>query len=151
MTLIDDVNAGLAAVSTPDATTPLVLDEHGRCEITAPMPPGLDGVPDQVTIMVSATDSGLTLRAPLAALDGDLGAAAGAALLRRQFFPDQSGGISYAIADAEDVLVAIYHWVVGHVSTDDFTELLSHFITIWVDMVGEVAGMADAERSIRML
>ena len=122
-----------------------------QCEIRVPLPAGLiDGL-EALDVTVRYADAGaapvISFISPLAALDEepDDGAAGGFAmtLLRRQFFPTQTEGASFAIADREDVLVAIHHWLPAEVTDDEFARMFSRFVSAALLLRGEVVTAAE--------
>lgn len=154
MPLKEDVNAALEAMSRPDASSKLKLDDAGRCTIPVPMPPDIADLTDgalMINVEVSGTGRYFTLSSPIATIDQKTGGEFLRALLNRQFYADQVSGASFAIGGREDVLVSVYHWALDSISPDDFTALFKGFITASLDLIDEVGSMARKERRVKPL
>lgn len=122
------LNAALAAASN-DPDEPYSLDGN-ECTLAVPLPPDLiDGL-HELTVTIQLTGDIVSLISPLASMTRpELPAPVGTALLRRQFFPSQTEGASFAIADREDVLVAQYHWMPTTITLDEFSETFGRFVS----------------------
>jgi hypothetical protein len=137
----DQLDAALAFISR-DPHKPHRLDGD-RCSIQVPLPPGLVEGLDvvEVTVRLSGGDpSGgiISFISPLASLTEDqLSGEFATALLRRQFFATQTDGASFAIADREDVLVAIHHWMPDQITPAEFTHVFGRFVSAAVRLHGE--------------
>ena len=154
MPLKEDVNAALEAMSRPDASSKLTLDDAGRCTVPVPMPPEiaeLTGGALMINVEMSGTGRYFTLSSPIATVDLKTGSEFLRALLYRQFYADQVSGASFAIGGREDILVSVYHWALDSVSPDDFAELFKGFISASLDLIDEVGNMARRERRVKPL
>lgn len=138
----DELNAALASISR-HPEHPHRLDGDS-CSIRVPLPPGLvDGLDAvEVTVRLSgqpASGAIVSLIAPLASLTGNgLTAEFAGSLLRRQFFGTQTDGACFALADREDVLVAIHHWLPDQITPEGFSVLFGRFVGAAVLLYGEV-------------
>lgn len=140
--LEDALNAALAAASN-NADQPYRL-ERGECTMAVPLPSGLiDGL-DELAVTVRASGEIVSFISPLAALTvPEIPADAATALLRRQFFPVQTDGAGFAVADREDVLVAQYHWIPLDLTPDAFSAVFGRFVTATLRLRDEVTRMAS--------
>lgn len=148
MALRDDVNAGLAAITSPVRT----LDGGGACLLTLPVPPAIVQLTDDelpVNVAISSTGRFLTLSSPLAVIEGELSHAVAFALLNRQFHADQGQGVGFAIGAEEDVLVAVYHWVLPAITPQEFRELFEHFTSTTLELVQIVGELASIRPEVR--
>ena len=154
MTLEEDVNAALESMSRLNASSTLALDDAGRCTIPVPMPPEIADLADGalvINVEMSGTGRYFTLSSPLATIDENTGADFLRALLYRQFYADQVSGAGFAIGGREDVLVAVHHWALDKISTDEFSALFKGFISASLDLIDEVNNMARKERRVAPL
>ena len=152
MGLQEDVNAGLAALSGPEAPSQLGLDSSGRCTVPVPMPASLvelEGGVLPVTVEGSGTGRFFTLSSPIAAINGQPSSDFFRALLNRQFHADQVAGGSFAVGGAEDMLVAVYHWMLDSITPEEFVALFKNFISATLDLIDEVDNMARRERLVK--
>jgi hypothetical protein len=138
----DALNAALAASSNnPDQPLRLEGDE---CDITVPMPPGLVDDLDELSVTVRISGDIVSFISPLAALtEAEVPADSATALLRRQFFSLQTGGVGFAIADREDVLVAQYHWIPIELTPEAFSTIFSRFVSATLGLRDEITRMAS--------
>lgn len=137
----DALNAALAAASN-DEDQPYRL-EQGECRISVPLPPGLVDDLDELVVTVRLSGEIVSFISPLAALtEPELPADAATALLRRQFFSQQTDGAGFAIADREDVLVAQYHWIPTDLTPEAFSDIFGRFVTAALRLRDEVTRMA---------
>ena len=139
---VDLLNAALAEASV-DAEQPYRL-EDGECEIVVPLPAGLvDGLAELV-VTVRLSDDIVSFISPLATLTEDeIPADAATALLRRQFFAQQTDGAGFALADREDVLVAQYHWIPTELTPDAFAAIFGRFVSAAIRLRDEVIRMTS--------
>lgn len=154
MSLIDDINAALGTMSRPAPSPKLALDDAGRCAIPVPMPRDIVDLADgvlMVNVEISGTRRFFTLSTPIAAVDQRTSSEFFRALLYRQFYADQVSGASFAIGGSEDVLVAVYHWALDSITTDEFASLFKTFISASLDLIDEVVAMARRERRVKPL
>jgi hypothetical protein len=136
------LDAALATMSR-DVETPYRLDDDGRCQIRVPLPAGIvDGLA-VLDVTVSLGGEIVSFVSPLAAMIGarDAGDFA-VALLRRQFFGAQTDGAAFAIADREDVLVAVYHWYPVALTSEALAHVFGRFVGAVVHLHGEVVRAA---------
>ena len=137
----DALNAALAAASS-NTVRPHRL-ERGECTIAVPLPPGLIEGLAEVAVTVRLTGDIVSFIAPLAAVTEDeLPAEVGTALLRRQFYAQQTDGAGFAVSDREDVLVAQYHWIPIDLTPDAFAAIFGRFVTAALRLRDEVIRMA---------
>ncbi|MBD1890547.1 type III secretion system chaperone [Coleofasciculus sp. FACHB-SPT9] len=151
--LKDDVNAGLAAISKPDTSPKLILDESGSCKVPLPFPPSivkLSGGQLQVEIRMAKTGEFFTLLSPLAAVHGQLSREFLDALLHRQFYAEQVSSLSFAIAVVgdRDLLVAVHHWMLDAIAPEEFKGLFQKFISAVLSAIPEINNMASSEISL---
>ena len=154
MSLKEDVNGALAAMSAPNAPTKLALDDTGRCAIALPFPGDIVELDEgvlTVTVEVSPTSRFFTLSTPLAAVGRKTGGEFFKALLYRQFYADQVSGASFAVGGDEDVLVAVNHWTLDAITNGQFAELFKLFVSACLDLIDEVGTMAQRERNVKPL
>lgn len=146
----DALNAALAAVSA-DPDRPYQLDA-GECVISVPMPAGVvDGL-DELEVTVRLSGDIVSFISPLASLTApEVPADAATALLRRQFFAQQTDGAGFALADREDVLVAQYHWIPTELSVDAFSTIFGRFVSATLVLRDEVTRMASLGAPFRIL
>ena len=152
MPLREDVNGALEAMSTPNAPSKLALDDTGRCAITIPFPGDITQLAEgvlRVAVEISKTGRFFTLSTPIAAVDQNTGSEFFRALLYRQFYADQVSGASFAIGGSEDVLVAVNHWALDSITTDQFAELFKGFVSASLDLIDEVGEMVQRERRVK--
>jgi hypothetical protein len=137
----DELDAALAFISR-DPDEPHQLDGD-RCTIQVPLPPGLVEGLDAVEVTVRLSGGGasgeiVSLISPLASMtEEELSGTFATSLLRRQFFATQTDGASFAIADREDVLVAIHHWMPDRITPTAFTHVFGRFVSAAVRLHGE--------------
>lgn len=144
------LNAALAAAS--NGTDQQYRLDGGECSITVPMPPGLIEGLDELVITVRLSADIVSFLSPLAALaEDEVPAAAATALLRRQFFAQQTDGAGFAIADSEDVLVAQYHWIPIEITPDSFATILGRFVGATVRLRDEVIRMSSLGAPFHLL
>lgn len=154
MSLRDDVNAGLAAVSRASAPQPLVLDDAGWCGIPVPMPPSVIELADgqiMLEVQISKTQDFFTFSSPLAVVKSTPSARFSEALLRRQFYADHVSGAGFALAVVgdEDLLVSVYHWMLDSITPEQFRALFKKFIGAVFDHVEEINTMARREFKVK--
>ncbi len=151
MSLKEDLNLALEAMSNLDAPQNLELDESGRCTLPVLMPASLISLVDgrlMVTVELSRTGHLFTLSTPLAAFNGQPSSDFFSALFHKQFYADQVSGASLAIGGTEEVLVAVYHWMLDAITPDEFLSLFKNFVSASFDLIGEVGGLAANERRV---
>lgn len=139
--IADALDVALAAASA-DPGRPHRLD-NGHCTLSVPMPPGVvDGL-SELSVTVRLNGEIVTFFSPLASLtETEVPADAATALLRRQFFAQQTDGAGFAIADRDDILVAQYHWIPIEVTPDGFAEIFGRFVAAVLRLRDEVVSMA---------
>ena len=136
------LNAALAAASA-DADEAYRLHD-GECEIPVPLPAGLVEGLDELVVTIRVSGDIVSFITPLAALtEPDVTADAATALLRRQFFAQQTDGAGFAVADREDVLVAQYHWIPIDLTPEAFTSIFGRFVSAALRLRDEVSRMAS--------
>ncbi|HRE02300.1 MAG TPA: type III secretion system chaperone [Ilumatobacteraceae bacterium] len=139
--LTGDLNAALAAASN-NPKKPYQLDK-GQCTITMPLPAGLADGLDELTVTVRLIGEIVSFVSPLAHVtEPEIPADAATALLRRQFFAQQTDGAGFALADREDVLVAQYHWIPTGLTVDAFAAIFGRFVAATLRLRDEVAIMS---------
>lgn len=151
MSLKADLNVALEAMSNLDASEKLKLDESGRCTVPVLMPASLISLVEgrlMVTVELSGTGHLFTLLTPLAAINGKPSSDFFITLFHRQFFADQVSGASLAIGGTEEVLVAVYHWMLDAITPEEFLSLFKKFVSASFDLIGEVGVLADEERGV---
>jgi hypothetical protein len=152
MSLKEDINAGLVAISSPNKPPELVLDNSGCCTILVPLPASVVSLVDGqliVQVKLSRTGRFFTLLSPIGAIQEKLNREFFKALFYRQFYADQVSGVSIAINAENDTLVAVYHWMLESISPQDFSSLFQGFVTATLDLLGEISNMVEvAQNSI---
>ena len=149
MSLKEDLDLALKAMSNPDAPQNLELDESGRCNVPVLMPASLISLVEgrlMVTVELSGTGHLFTLLTPLAAINGKPSSDFFTELFHKQFYADQVSGASLAIGGTEEVLVAVYHWMLDAITPDEFLSLFKNFVSASFDLIGEVGVLAGKER-----
>ncbi len=154
MSLFQDVNAGLAAVSNPAADEPLKLDSSNWCGITIPMPPSVIRLADGqllVEVTMPRTLDSFTFSSALAILKDTPHQKFLEALLMRQFYAEQTSGANFAIAVTgdENVLVAVYHWTLDSITPEQFKALFKQFVSAVFDQIEEIKEMARQESKVK--
>lgn len=151
MPLRDDVLAGLAAIDAPDAASPLVLDDKGRCVVTVPIPEQVAALGDGrllVEVRMSRTGRAFSLRSALAKLRETPDSALLEALLQRHYHPDPVSGLAFALSAEDDAVVAVYHWILDAITPAQFSSLFAKFSTGTLTLVREIAAMARRDSSL---
>lgn len=151
MPLRDDVLAGLAAIDAPDARAPLTLDDKGRCLVTVPIPRQVAALDDSqllVEVRMSRTGRAFSLRTALAKLREIPDSALLEALLQRNYHPDQSSGLGFALSAEDDTVVAAYHWILDSITAAQFSALFARFSTGTLPLLREIANMARRDSSL---
>lgn len=146
MPLKEDINAGLAAISSPNKPQELVLDDSGCCKIIVPLPPSVVSLVDgQLVVQVKLSQTGrfFTFLSPIRGIDEKLSREFFKTLFYRQFYAEQVSGVSFAINGEDDTLVAVYHWMLESISPDDFSSLFQGFVTATLDLLREISNMTD--------
>ncbi|HEY9649182.1 MAG TPA: type III secretion system chaperone, partial [Coleofasciculaceae cyanobacterium] len=108
MSLKEDINTGLAAISSPNKSQELVLDDTGCCTIIVPLPASVVRLVDgQLVVQVKLSQTGrfFTFLSPIGAIQEKLGKEFFKALFYRQFYAEQVSGVSFAINAENDTLV----------------------------------------------
>ena len=104
-----------------------------------------------ITVEMSPTARFFTLYSPLAAITGKPGRDFLRELLNRQFHADQVSGSSLAIGGAEDMLVAVYHWMLDSITPQEFVALFKNFVSATFDLIGEVGHLSRRDRKVTAL
>ncbi len=155
MTLKEDVNAGLAKLSAPGSTEPFALDKKGVCAIPVPMPATVVEMADNrlmVRVELAPTESLFSLSTPLAIIKGTPKSEFFRTLLYRQRYADQVAGASLAVQaedEEQEALIAIYHWLLGAITPDEFAALFKQFIMAAITLVEEISQMARREEAVK--
>jgi len=146
----DALNRALAAVSS-DTAHPYRLEEH-QCSISVPLPAGLIDDLSVLVVTVRLTRDIVSFISPLASLtQAELPSDLATALLRRQFFASHTEGASFALADREDVLVALYHWMPVDITADGFSAIFGRFVSAALRLRDEVVHMAGQGAPLHVL
>lgn len=151
MTLQTDINAGLTAISDPNASPKLILDKSGSCFVTVPIPDSVAKLTDNqliIKIQISRTKRYFSLTTMIAKLNGTPNNKFLEALFHRQFYADQVSGVSLAINAEQNTLVSIYHWMIDSISPTQFSTLFQNFSLATLDIIKEVGIMAKKERQV---
>lgn len=153
MTLRQDIHAGLNELSQADASTSLVLDDERRCIIPVPIPPTVMALQDNqlvIEVVLSKTERFFSLLTPLAVIDGHLSQVCLESLFYRQFYADQVTASSFALAVAndDDILAGVYHWMLDTITPAQFRQLFQKFILAIFDLIGEVHDLAQQEPNL---
>jgi len=146
MSLIEDINAGLAALSEPNRPDKLVLDGSGRCNIKVFLPASVVKLKDSnlmIQVQISRTGRFFSLLSPIGVLKGNPSREFFAALFYRQFYADQVSGASLAINAEDHVVVAVYHWILESITPNDFSSLFQGFVAATLDLLREVRDLAE--------
>lgn len=145
-----DLNAALAAASK-DPHEPYSLDGN-ECTLAVPLPPGVIAGLDELVVTIQLTGDIVSFISPLASMgQSELPAPVATALLRRQFFPSQTEGANFAIADREDVLVAQYHWMPTAITADEFSETFGRFVSSALRLRDELKHMSSQGAPLTVL
>lgn len=150
MPLKEDINAGLAAISSPNKSQNLVLDDSGCCEIIIPLPASVVSLVDSqliVQVKLSQTGRFFTLLSPIGVIQKKLTREFFEALFYRQFYAEQVSGASFAINAENDTLVAVYHWMLESILPDDFSSLFQGFVTATLDLLREISNMTEVAQN----
>lgn len=154
MSLKEDINAGLAVISSPNNSQKLVLAHSGCCTIIVPLPASVVRLVDGqliVKVKISQTGRFFTLLSPIGVIQEKLSREFLEALFYRQFYAEQVSGASFAINGEDDTLVAVYHWMLESISPDDFSSLFQEFVTATLDLLREISNMTEiAQNSIKV-
>ena len=102
---------------------------------------------------MATSGDAFTLLAPLAELGEPYNVDLFAALLRHPADADQTGGASYAVVTEEtgEVLVAVHHWVLPSISTEDFKALLRAFASAVRGMRDDLQDIVGAGAPLRLV
>lgn len=154
MSLHEDVNAGLQAISRPGAEQPLTLDAEGWCGIPVPMLPEVIVLAEGqmlVEVRISPTGKYFSLFSALAVLRDTPRAKFLETLLRLQHNADHVSGISFGIAVTgdQDVLTSVYHWPLDSITPEQFRALFKQFVAAVFDHIGEIKSMAPREPRVK--
>lgn len=147
MTLISDIQAGIAALQPHHFDITERLADGGFAVILIPFPKAPVKLPnDELSIQIRLAAGGrfFTMFTALALVDGPIEASVYQHLLRRNYFADQVGAASYALMsmDEEDGLVAAIHWPFNHIEPAPFTGLFQNLIEAKFMMLKELLGMS---------
>jgi hypothetical protein len=98
-----------------------------------------------VQARMATSGSAFTLLAPLAELVEPYDVELFATLLRHPADPDRTGGAGYAVLTEEsgELLVALQHWVLPSISTDEFGALLRAFASAVRGMRDDIQDMVE--------
>lgn len=152
MSLRKDINAGLKAISSPNATTALVLDKSGGCMVSVPIPLTVADLVDSnlmIKVQLSRTERLFSLLSPLATLNGTPSQAFLETLFNRQFYADQVSGATLAINAEQETLIAVYHWMLDSITPAEFVSLFQKFALAVLDLIEEVGLMSKRERQVK--
>jgi len=147
MSIQDDVYNGLKALPRIYSITN-ELDSRGWVLIQMPMPSAPHALHDDeltVQLQIDESESYFTLYSPLAILkDGDKGSIY-EHFMRRNFYAEQTDGLSFAINQVQDsdVLQAVYHWIRDSISPEDFKTLVETMMKGLFTMMDEVDTVAS--------
>ncbi len=152
MSLREDINIGLKAISNPNSTNKLELDKDDNCFISIPLPPSVVKLADDklmISVKISPSESFFSLLSPLAIIKKTLSAEFLEALFYRQFYAEQVSGVSLSINAEQMTLVAVYHWMLDSITPDDFRLLFKKFISAVLELIDEINDMAQCEKNIK--
>jgi hypothetical protein len=146
MSLREELNSAIAALDAsyePKAQ----LDAAGRYAVLLPLPSAVIELREgrlPIEVALSKTGNYFSLLSPLAVIDDQATRGFCEALLHRQFYADQVAGISFAInvLNDDDILMAVYHWMLPSISADQFAALFKRFVTAVIEAIGELNTMA---------
>jgi len=146
--LRDDLDAAVRSVAGPANPG---LDSEGNWVTAIPLGEPAARLPVQARMATSG--DAFTLLAPLADLGEPHDVEVFATLLRHPADADQTGGASYAVVTEEtgEVLVAIHHWVLPSISTEDFKALLLAFASAVRGMRADLQDIVAAGAPLRLV
>lgn len=152
MALKDDIFNGLAALPRTYSINN-DLDDNGWALITLPAPNAPHPLhEDELTIQVRIASNGdyFSLYSPLAILKSSGDSALLEHLLRRNFYAEQTDGLTFAINDVQetDVVQAVYHWTTSTITPDQFTTLLEHVVKAVFTLLDEIDALAAKSKSL---
>lgn len=132
------------------------LDDNGWALVRMPYTDAPVRLHDnELTIQIRLASSGrfFTLFSPLALLHETPNAPALEHLLRRQFYADQVGAASVAIAQVgdADVLQAVAHWMLPTLTAEEFSKLFEIFVQAVFTLIPEVVQLAEAGQPLQPL
>lgn len=154
MSLRADVANGLLKLSDAPRGRVLALDETGYCSIplAAPVVAGSrSGKSLTIDVQVARTGSRFTLSSLLALMAPEVSTPFLAALLNRQFYSNQTGGMSYAINAERNSLLIVYHWILPNIAPEQFEALFQAFALATLEQLHEIANLSSLEPSLRTL
>lgn len=151
MALKDDLNKALYVFGPTQKQ--FQLDEKGRCSII--MRPKTDEKLPQylippIEVVLSPTGRYFTLTSPLAILKSEPSTGLCQWVMHRQFYAEHVSGLSIAIAlvGADDLLMAIYHWILETITPDQFSELYRKFLHAIILLTQEIQSISEKETAI---
>lgn len=149
MPLEADLNQGLAELQQRTQLDELKLDHSGWCRIEVPIPAQLRVLHEGrlvIEVQLSKAGNFFSLYTPVAVAVSEAGKQLGQTLLYRQFYAGQVAGASFALSttDDNDVLVAIYHWMLDSISPAQFMQLYQRFIVAALQLIEEVNTLAHS-------
>lgn len=154
MSLRDDVNVGLIAISNPRAKEKLSLNAQGECSVPMPMPPSLIKLDDgklTVKVAMSRTGRRFSFMSSLGQLSGQPSQQFYQRMWHYQFYSDQFSGVTLALSPEDNTLVAVYHWVLPTISEADFKALFKGFVGTMLELIREMRELARGERHVKLV
>lgn len=151
MSLKDDVNAGLKAISI---NNPFTLNGSGECLVYVPIPASIAHLTQAklaVKVQMSRSGKMFSLYTPLANIKQTLNNAFLETLLQQQYYADRTSGLGFTLHTEGNTLMATYHWILEHISAEDFVALFTQFTVSSLNILREVTVMAHKESALVLI
>jgi len=154
MSLRTDVTEGLKQLRDGARRGGVALDGEGRCSVPLAAPALGDGKEPMVLtidVQVASTDEHFTISSLLAGVPAEPAAPFLFALLNRQFYANQTDGMSYALNAERNTLLLVYHWVLPRISPEQFASLFEEFALAVLRQLGEIAGLSRLDPGVKAI